>query len=124
VYAFDAAGGGLRWSAQTGGYVYASPAVSGGLVFVGSYDNTFYAFDAATGAVRWRFHADGAISGAASVIGRVVYFSTFHERTYALSAATGRRLDAWPDGKYSPAVADPDRLYLVGLGRLYALVRR
>jgi hypothetical protein len=30
----------------------------------------------------------------------------------------------WADGKYSPVVADATHLYLVGLGRLYALMPR
>jgi hypothetical protein len=53
-----------------------------------------------------------------------VHFSTFGEHTYALDAATGRLRRAWPDGKYSPAIADRHHLYLVGLGRLYALAPR
>jgi outer membrane protein assembly factor BamB len=121
VYAFGAATGDLLWSRPTGGYVYASPAVWNGLVLVGSYDHDFYALDAGTGAVRWRFQANGPISGAASVIGGLVWFSTFAERTYALEASTGHQVVVRSDGKYSPAVAEPDRLYLVGLGRLYAL---
>jgi outer membrane protein assembly factor BamB len=124
VYSFGAASGKLRWSRSTGGYVYASPAVWRGLVLVGSYDHRFYAFDAATGETRWTFAANGPISGAASVIDGVVYFSTFADRTYALAAETGRLLWSWPDGHYSPAVADESRLYVVGLGRLYGMVSK
>jgi outer membrane protein assembly factor BamB len=101
--------------------VYASPAVWRGLVLVGSYDHGFYALDAGTGSLRWNFRADGAISGAASVVGGVVYFSTFAHRTYALQAGSGRVVQEWRDGEYSPAVAGYGRLYLVGLGRIYAL---
>ena len=121
VYSFGAASGKLRWSYGTGGYVYASPAVWRELVLVGSYDHTFYAFDAATGEVRWHFRANGPISGSATVIDGVVYFSTFALRTYALDARTGRLLWTFPDGKYSPVVADARRLYLVGWGRLYGM---
>ena len=124
VYAFGATTGRLLWAHPTGGYVYASPAVWRGRVLVGSYDHRFYALDAGTGDVRWRFDANGPISGAATVIDGLVYFSTFRERTYALDAAGGRQVATWPDGKYSPVVADAKRLYLVGLGRLYALARR
>jgi len=121
VYAFGAATGHLLWSRPTGSYVYASPAIANGLVLVGSYDHRFYALDAGTGEVRWRFNAGDPISGAASVIGEFVYFSTFGERTFALSVRTGRRVRAWEDGKYSPAVTDGTHLFLVGEGRLYAL---
>jgi outer membrane protein assembly factor BamB len=124
VYAYGATTGRLLWSHGTGGYVYGSPAVWRRLILVGSYDRHFYAIDAATGDVRWRFAANGPISGSASVIAGVVYFSTFAERTYALDAATGRELWRWEDGKYSPVVADRERLYLVGLGRLYGMVER
>ncbi len=124
VYALGAATGHLLWSRPTGGYVYASPAVWRRLVLVGSYDHRFYAFDAGTGEVRWRFASNGPISGAATVLGGLVYFSTFRERTYALVAASGREVESWPDGKYAPIVADAHRVYLVGLGRLYALMPR
>jgi outer membrane protein assembly factor BamB len=124
VYAYGLSSGRLLWSTTTGGYVYSSPAVWRGRVLIGSYDGHFYALDAATGAVRWRFRANGPISGSATVLGRVVYFSTLAERTYALDAATGRPLWTFPDGKYSPVVADRERVYLVGLGRLYGMVER
>lgn len=121
VYAFGQTTGHLLWSRPTGGYVYASPAIASKLVLVGSYDHRFYAIDAGTGSVRWRFKANGPISGAASVIDGLVYFSTFKEKTYALKVRNGTVVHVWNDGKYSPVVADSKRLYLVGLGRLYAL---
>jgi len=90
----------------------------------GSYDHAFYAIDGATGSLRWRYRARAAISGAASVIDGIAYFSSFDHRTYALSAANGRLHAEWQDGEYSPAVAGDGRLYLVGLGRIYALAAR
>ena len=121
VYAFGATTGRVLWAHPTHGYVYASPAIWHGRVLIGSYDHNFYAFDAGTGDIDWTFDAGGPISGAATVIDGLVYLSTFAERTYALAAATGREVAIWDDGKYSPAVADAKHLYLVGLGRLYAL---
>ena len=121
VYAFSAASGERLWSFGTGRRIYASPAVWRGIVLIGSYDGTFYAINAATGTLRWNFRSGGAISGAASVIDGIVYFSTFTHRTFALSAESGRKIEQWPDGDYSPAVAGGGHLYLVGLGRIYAL---
>jgi outer membrane protein assembly factor BamB len=126
VYSYGATSGKLRWSHSTGGYVYASPAIWKQLVLVGSYSKKFYAFNAETGAEVWHFGADGPISGSATVIGNVVYFATLGKklkgRTYALNARTGKLLWSYPDGKYTPAVADKHRLYLVGYARVYGMV--
>lgn len=124
VYSFGAASGKLRWSTSTGGYVYSSTAVTGDRVYAGSYSHGFYCFDAATGRVLWRFEADGPISGSPTVIGRRVYFATLHGTTYALDARSGKRLWTFPDGKYSPVVADKTHLYLVGYGKIYGLVAK
>jgi outer membrane protein assembly factor BamB len=124
VYAFSARNGDLLWSFGTGSYVYASPAVWNGLVLVGSYDHDFLALDGRGGSPVWAFHASAPISGAASVVDGIVYFSSFAHRTYALAAATGRLRMMWPDGEYSPAVSGNGTLYLVGLGRIYALAPR
>ncbi len=121
VYSFGASTGDLRWSQSTGGYVYASPAVWKEKVYAGSYSGTFYAFDAATGRVLWTFHADGRISGSATIVAGRVYFSTLNHETYALDATTGRQLWSYPDGEYSPVIADAHRLYLVGRARIYGL---
>jgi outer membrane protein assembly factor BamB len=126
VYSYGAASGKLRWSHSTGGYVYASPAVWNQEVLVGSYSRKFFAFNAATGAELWHFKANGPISGSAVVIGNVVYFATLGKkkqgRTYALSARTGKLLWSYPDGKYTPAVAEQGRLYLIGYARIYGMV--
>jgi outer membrane protein assembly factor BamB len=122
VYSYGASSGKLRWSHDTGGYVYASPAVWNRLVFAGSYSSNFYAFDAATGDVRWQFRANGPISGSPTVLDGLVYFATLAKRTYALNARTGKLVWTFPDGKFSPVVADQKRIYLVGRARIYGLV--
>jgi outer membrane protein assembly factor BamB len=124
VYSFGSSSGKLRWSQSTGGYVYASPAVWKRRVLIGSYSKKFYALDAATGDVIWSFKANGEISGSPTVIGNLVYFATLKGRTYALNAATGKQVWSFPDGKYSPVVADRDRLYLVGYAKLYGMVSK
>ena len=121
MYSFGATTGKLRWSHSTGGYVYSSPAVWRKRVYVGSYDGTFFCFDAATGDVKWKFKANGPISGAPTVLAGRIYFATLKGRTYALNALTGHPLWTFPDGKYSPVVADSKRLYLVGYAKVYGL---
>jgi outer membrane protein assembly factor BamB len=124
VYSYGATSGQLRWSSSTGGYVYSSAAVWQDRVFVGSYSKRFFCFDAATGRTLWQFTADGPISGSPTVIAGRVYFATLAGTTYALDARTGRQVWTFPDGRYSPVVADAERLYLVGYGKVYGLVER
>ncbi|MDX6475209.1 MAG: hypothetical protein QOH95_720 [Gaiellaceae bacterium] len=124
MYSFGATSGKLRWSRSTGGFVYSSPAVWRDRVYVGSYSHRFYCLDAATGNVLWQFKANGPISGSPTIIAGRVYFATLKGRTYALDARTGGQLWTYPDGKYSPVVADADRLYLTGYARLYGLAEQ
>jgi outer membrane protein assembly factor BamB len=122
VYSYGATTGELRWSYGTGGYVYSSPAVWRLRVYIGSHDGHLYCFDAATGDVRWSYDAHGVVSGSPTVVDGVVYFATTRNRTFALNAVTGKPIWRYPDGQYTPVVADTKRLYLVGHTRLYAMV--
>ena len=108
-------------------------ALSGATAYVGSYDHRFYALSQATGAVRWSFDAGAPISGAPTVLDGLVYFSTCGScstyeqnprarRTYALDGRSGRVVWRFPDGEYSPVIADPERVYLTGYTHLYGLV--
>ena len=128
VYSFGATSGKLRWSHGTGGYVYASPAVANQLVLVGSYAKKFMAFDAATGALKWTYKTSSPISGSATVIGNVVYFATLGGKTkgttFALNVRTGKLLWSFPDGKYTPAVAEKGHFFLIGYARIYGMVER
>jgi outer membrane protein assembly factor BamB len=124
MYAFGLRSGKLLWATSTGGYVYSSAAVVDRTVYAGSYDQNFYAFDAATGDVRWKFRAGGSISGAPTVMEGVVYFSTLKGKTYALDAKNGKQLWTFGDGQYSPLVADKERIYLVGVKKLYGMTPR
>jgi hypothetical protein len=72
--------------------------------------------------VLWKFKANGQISGSPTVIAGRVYFATLSGRTYALDARSGKPLWTFPDGKYSPVVADSKRIYLIGYARIYGLV--
>jgi outer membrane protein assembly factor BamB len=113
--------------------VYSPVALSGGSAYVGSYDHRFYALSQATGRIRWTFAAGAPISGAPTVLDGLVYFSTcgscssyesnaHDRRTFALDARTGRLVWRFPDGEYSPVIADRERVYLTGYTHLYGLV--
>jgi outer membrane protein assembly factor BamB len=58
------------------------------------------------------------------VVDGIVYFSTLQRRTYGLDARTGRAVWMYPDGEYTPVVADSQRLYVVGYRRVFAFAQR
>jgi len=63
--------------------------VTGGVVYVGSLDNTAYALDAGTGAERWSFETGDAVEGL-TVADDVVYIASYDHHLYVLDAAGGR----------------------------------
>ncbi len=135
VYCFGATSGRLLWTQRAGTYVYTAAALWNRTVFVGSYDGKVYALDAGTGDVKWTYESPGSIHGAPTVLDGLVYFSTCGtcgrngsryakrgpQTTFALDTRTGKRVWSFPDGRYSPVVADLSRIYLVGNTRVYGL---
>ena len=100
----------VAWSYTTGERVYSSPAVSGGIVYVGSADRNVYALDAVTGALKagWPYTTGGPIRSSPAVSGGVVYVGSYDDKVYALDAATGAFVWSYPtsDQVYSsPAVS-------------------
>jgi outer membrane protein assembly factor BamB len=128
VYSFGARTGALAWATSTGAYVYSSAAVAdpkglGPTVYVGSYDGDMYAFNAQSGAVRWTHAAGGRISGSSTVIGNVVYYSDLGSKTTAgLNVITGQQVFSFPDGAFTPIIADYHALYLDGYDKIYQLL--
>jgi outer membrane protein assembly factor BamB len=128
VYSFAADTGQLAWSTGTGAYVYSSPAVAnvpglGPTVYIGSYSGYFYAFNAQSGAVRWSHDAGGRISGSPTIVGDVVYYSNLASKTTTgLNVRTGRVAFAFAAGAFTPVIADPTAIYLVGYADLFQLL--
>lgn len=138
VYAFGAASGNLLWASPVGTYVYTAPAVWEKRVYVGTYDGKFLALDAATGETVWSREMPAAVHGAPTVMAGLVYMSTCPycgqkgsryaksgpNGTYALDARTGKLVWSYPEGQYSPIVADDERVYLTGAARVFAFESR
>ena len=82
-----------------------------------------YAFNAQSGAIRWRHPSGGKISGSSTVIGNVVYYSDLGTKTtIGLNAVTGRQVFGFPDGAFTPVIADYHAIYLDGYTKLYQLL--
>ncbi len=110
VEALSTATGSVLWSFAAAGTVYASPTVSGGVVYVGSYStNTFYALNATTGAKIWSAVLGGAIESSAAVANGIVYVGCFDGRVRALNASTGATVWTYITDNYiaaSPTVVN------------------
>jgi outer membrane protein assembly factor BamB len=69
VFCLDPATGGQRWMRKTNGYLFASPLIAGGTVYIGSFGNKLYALDAASGAILWSYATNGGVYDTAVVAG-------------------------------------------------------
>jgi outer membrane protein assembly factor BamB len=99
----------LVWKYTTGGTVLSSPAVSGGVVYVGDHNGDVYALNATTGELMpgWPFTGGGNVPSSPAVVGGVVYVGTDNAIVYALNATTGAVIWSYPTGgavPCSPAV--------------------
>jgi outer membrane protein assembly factor BamB len=126
VYAFGERTGDLRWARQAGTYVYTAPAIWNRTVYVGTWDGHIVALDAGTGDIRWKFATVSAVSGAPLIVAGVLYYSTLPGShpdaqrytksgpagTFGLDLRTGKLVWRFPEGRYSPMVADEHHLYL------------
>jgi outer membrane protein assembly factor BamB len=91
---YDSAGivkfNGIKWKFHTNGRVISSPAVVGGVAYVGSTDSNLYAIDAASGALKWKFATQSWITSSPAVASGLVYFASYDSNFYAVDAATGK----------------------------------
>lgn len=118
LYAFDAAGKvncstsapatcSPLWTAVTGGAVYSSPSVAGGMVYVGSDDGRLYAFDAAGSSncsaspkvctPLWTGTVGAAIKGAPAVANNTLYVGAQDGVLYAFDAAGSTNCSGAPE---------------------------
>jgi outer membrane protein assembly factor BamB len=88
----------LLWSYTTGNIVASSPAVVGGVVYIGSGDGNVYALNAATGSKLWNFSTRGPVYSSPAVVSGVVYVGSFDDNVYALKAATGSKIWSYTTG--------------------------
>ena len=80
----------VKWKFHTSGMMIGSPAVVGGVVYVGSTDGNLYAVDAEDGALKWKFNTQSRVPSSPAVAGGVVYFTAYDGNFYAVDAGTGK----------------------------------
>jgi len=72
--------------------INSSPAVAGGLAYIGSDDGALWAFDASTGGVVWRDPVGAQVRSSPAVADGRVFFGSADGFVYADDALTGARL--------------------------------
>ena len=112
------------WKQPTNGQVWSSPAISNGIVYVGSFDNSIYALNASTGTTLWAFPTSGEVYSSPAVFDGVVYVGSFDHNIYALNASTGSQLWNFQTGAEvfsSPTVVEGTVYIASDDGLVYAL---
>jgi len=98
------------WNYTTGSYVDSSPAVVGGVVYIGSWDNNVYALNATSGVKLWSYRTESYVYSSPAVIDGVVYFGSNDHKVYALGSSSTK------SPSQSPAVPEfPDQLPIITL---------
>jgi outer membrane protein assembly factor BamB len=128
---------GVKWTFKTNGPVVGSPAIAGGVVFIGSLDGSMYAIDQETGKQKWKTDPTDSIASSPAVADGIVYYLSYDRALYAVAADTGavkwlfatsgeRRFEAKGLHGLAPTdqnIADPMDTYLsspaVFSGRVY-----
>lgn len=80
---------GVKWTFKAAGPIVASPAVTGGVVYIASLDGHMYALDEETGRERWRFKSRMPIASSPAVEEGTLYFVSSTGAIGALDAADG-----------------------------------
>jgi outer membrane protein assembly factor BamB len=141
----------VRWTFKAAGPIVTSPAIAGGVVYIGSLSGHLYAIDQQSGAEKWNFKSRMPIASSPAVVEGTVYFVSSAGSLAAIDAATGqprwvfateheRRFearnlhgyapaaqtipDAWDVFTSSPAVVDGKVYFGSGDGNVYAVDAR
>lgn len=114
VYGISPTDGTLLWTTDIGGQIWTTPAVAGGLVFVGHAGGELVALRERDGQIVWRFRTVEVVTASASVVGQFVVVGTLGGNLYVLKAADGsivsrRKVDG---GIEVAPVSDGDRVYV------------
>jgi len=123
IYCLDEDTAELIWSYDTGYVVSSSPAVVGGKVFFGSWDNKIYCLDEDTGELIWSYETGSEVRSSPAVADGKVFFSSNDKKIYCLNADTGELIWSYESGSWlisSPAIAD-GKVFFTSAGTIYCL---
>lgn len=113
IYAADAETGEEKWRFKTHGPVFSNPAISGNILFVGSYDKNLYAITL-EGKEIWRFPTGGKISSSPFVHKNMILIGSHDGYLYAVDKETGREIWKFKTGDWVAAspIVWKDKIYI------------
>jgi outer membrane protein assembly factor BamB len=97
----------LLWKFNTGAWVFSSPAVKDGKVYLGSFTGKVYCLNAVTGEFIWAYRTGHRVLGSPAVAGGLVYIPSYDGHLYCLDQFTGELVWKYRTGGWtisSPAV--------------------
>jgi outer membrane protein assembly factor BamB/tRNA A-37 threonylcarbamoyl transferase component Bud32 len=99
--------GGIKplWIFKAEDEIRGSPAVDGGVVYFGSYDNNLYALGATNGEFVWKYPTDGGIVGKPAIASGNVFVGSEDGRLHAVSQKYGKV--NWTYGADGPIRSSP-----------------
>jgi outer membrane protein assembly factor BamB len=98
--------GSKKWTVETGGPIFSSPAASGGYVVFGSTNGNVYCLDVTNGTTRWKFKTGGAVLGSPLIIKGIVYIGGSDGHFRSIDLKSGKEL--WKfQGITGPVVSTP-----------------
>lgn len=89
VYALSLENGDKIWDFATGDRVWATPVVSGDVVYIASLDHHLYAVDVQTGEELWSLEFEGALSATPVLSGERLWIGDFTSKLHEINLATG-----------------------------------
>src|SRR5262249_55566431 len=105
----------LAWVYKTGDKITSSPAVANGVVYFGSWDQSFYALDGKTGKVVWSDNGDAKLVNSPFVAAGVVYFRA-QANLIGLDALSGKQVLGFLSGASAGPVVVKGMIYAGELG--------
>jgi outer membrane protein assembly factor BamB len=138
----------VKWAFKSAGPIVTSPAIAGGVVYIGSMSGHLYAIDQQTGKEKWNFKSRMPIASSPAVADGTVYFVSSAGSLAAIDAESGQPRwvfaaeyerkfeaknlhgyasaaqtipDAWDVFTSSPAVVDGKVYFGSGDGNVYAV---
>lgn len=80
------------WKFECEDEIRGTPAYSGGIIFVGAYDNNLYSLNAATGEFIWKFATEGGIVSRPVAVEGNIYIGSEDQRLYCVNIRSGQEI--------------------------------